>query len=61
MCATGKRKREEEGSEGEEKRKRTKEDEKEKKGFECGICFELMGWEKEPRILPCCSLSFCSS
>ena len=35
------------------------EEEKRKKGFECGICLELMGWEKEPKILPCCGFSFC--
>ena len=37
-----------------------KEEEEKKKRFECGICLELMNWEKEPRLLPCCGLSFCS-
>ena len=32
---------------------------KKKKRFECGICLELMSWEKEPKILPCCGFSFC--
>ena len=55
--------REEEGEREQEeemmKRKRKEEEEK-KKRFECGICLELMDWEKEPRLLPCCGLSFCS-
>ena len=52
--------------EGERERKemamkrRRKEEEEKKKRFECGICLELMSWEKEPRLLPCCGLSFCS-
>ena len=41
-------------------KRRRKEEEEKKKRFECGICLELMGWEKEPRLLPCCGLSFCS-
>ena len=55
-----------EGGEGEQerekrkKRRREKEEEEKKKRFECGICLELMNWEKEPRLLPCCGLSFCS-
>ena len=40
--------------------KRRKEEEEKKKRFECGICLELMDWEKEPRLLPCCGLSFCT-
>ena len=63
-------KREEEGEienegegegEGEGKREEEKEEEmmKKKRRFECGICLELMSWEKEPRLLPCCGLSFC--
>ena len=41
-------------------KRRRKEEEEKKKRFECGICLELMSWEKEPRLLPCCDLSFCS-
>ena len=41
-------------------KRRRKEEEEKKKRFECGICLELMSWEKEPRLLPCCGLSFCS-
>ena len=41
-------------------KRRRKEEEEKKKRFECGICLELMNWEKEPRLLPCCGLSFCS-
>ena len=44
----------------EEEKKGEKGGEKKEKRFECGICLELMCWEKEPRILPCCGLSFCS-
>ena len=29
-------------------------------GFSCGICFEIMNWERLPRILPC-RHSFCST
>ena len=52
----GEREREEE----EVMKRRRKEEEEKKKRFECGICLELMSWEKEPRLLPCCGLSFCS-
>ena len=52
----GERERERE----EEMMRRRKEEEEKKKRFECGICLELMSWEKEPRLLPCCGLSFCS-
>ena len=41
-------------------KRRRKEEEEKKKRFECGICLELMSWEKEPRLLPCCGLSFCT-
>ena len=41
-------------------KRRRKEEEEKKKRFECGICLELMNWEKEPRLLPCCGLSFCT-
>ena len=41
-------------------KRRRKEEEEKKKRFACGICLELMSWEKEPRLLPCCGLSFCS-
>ena len=30
-------------------------------GFECGVCLELMSWEKEARMLPSCAHSFCFS
>ena len=54
----------EQQSEGEREREgvvlmKRKEEEEKKKRFECGICLELMSWEKEPRLLPCCGLSFC--
>ena len=55
--------REEEGEREQEEemmKRRRKEEEEKKKRFECGICLELMNWEKEPRLLPCCGLSFCS-
>ena len=62
-------KREQEGEQEEEvvmKRRREKEERggeeeemKKKKRFECGICLELISWEKEPKILPCCGFSFC--
>ena len=55
----GEREREREKEEEVMKRRRKEEEEK-KKRFECGICLELMSWEKEPRLLPCCGLSFCS-
>ena len=61
----GKREQQNEGEEGEREREREevvmkrKEEEEKKKRFECGICLELMNWEKEPRLLPCCGLSFC--
>ena len=50
---------EREREEGVMKRRRKEEEEKRKR-FECGICLELMNWEKEPRLLPCCGLSFCT-
>ena len=52
----------EENIEGEEEviKRRRREEEEKKKRFECGVCLELMSWEKEPRLLPCCGLSFCS-
>ena len=61
----GKRERQNGGGEGEREeevvmKRRRKEEEEKKKRFECGICLELMNWEKEPRLLPCCGLSFCS-
>ena len=62
----GKRKREETESseeelEGRRKMKREKKEERDgQKGFECGVCLELMCWEKEPRTLLSCPHSFCS-
>ena len=61
----GKREQEEERERERERaevvmKRRRKEEEEKKKRFECGICLELMNWEKEPRLLPCCGLSFCS-
>ena len=29
-------------------------------GFECGVCFDLMCWEKIPKMLPSCGHTFCS-
>ena len=68
----GKRKREENELEKEEKVKeneiqgetrRIKKGELDEKtvgeGFRCGICFEIMSWERSPRVLPC-GHSFCS-
>ena len=69
----GKRKREETESseeelEGKRNLKREKKEERDavmivcerQKGFECGVCLELMCWEKEPRTLLSCPHSFCS-
>ena len=56
----GKREEEEQEQEQVVNRSESEKEEDKKKRFECGVCFELMNWEKEPRMLPCCGLSFCS-
>ena len=40
--------------------KKMEEKGREERNFQCGICLELMCWEKKPKILPSCLHSFCS-